>query len=60
MIDANIAKLLELNASDLKNINEEFGDECLGELGGVLKYKSFLSVDSKSKLKGKKQLGLWK
>lgn len=60
MIDANISKLLGLNAAEFKTINEEFGDECLGELGGVLKYMSFLAVDSKRRLKGKKQLGLWK
>lgn len=60
MIDANIAKLLGLNASDLKNINEEFGDECLGELGSVLKNMSLLSIDNKNKLIGKRQFGLWK
>lgn len=60
MIDTNIAKLLGLDASDLKTINEDFGEECLGELGRVLKYMSFLDVDSNKVLKGKKQLGLWK
>lgn len=60
MIDSNIAKLFGLSASELKTINEVFGDECLGELGSVLKSMSFLVTGTKSKLEGKKQLGLWK
>jgi len=60
LIDSNIAKLFGLSASELKTINEVFGDECLGELGSVLKSTSFLVTGTKSKLEGKKQLGLWK
>jgi len=60
MIDANIAKMLGLNDSELKFINKNFGNECLGKLGGVLKHMSFLRADSKQKLLSKKQMGLWK
>jgi len=58
MIDSNVAKLLGLDNTDLEIINNDFGEECLGELGRVLKSMTFIDVESNKLFN--KQLGLWK